>query len=180
MSRPGSVLLGGVPFGRDNVGDEAILECVVGVVRSLRPDLRITASTGRPDATSRLLGIETIPLLGFGGLDEPSEIRRHLAGHDAYIWSGATGLSDYPNVAVPLLETAQALGKRTAVFCAGMNTELNPALFRLRPDGPKLRLLQALRRCAFALVDPPSPSGTLASTAACAGGSPGLSRPPTW
>lgn len=26
------ILVGGVPFGRDNVGDEAILECVVEIV----------------------------------------------------------------------------------------------------------------------------------------------------
>ena len=53
-----------------------------------------------------------------------------LRGHDAYIWCGATGLSDYPHVALDLLEIAQREGVATYVWGVGMDDELNPVFFK--------------------------------------------------
>lgn len=51
--------------------------------------------------------------------------------HDAYVWCGATGLSDYPHVALDLLEAAQGAGTRTFVWGVGMDDELNPVFFKV-------------------------------------------------
>ncbi len=51
------ILIGGVPFGRDNVGDEAILECIVSIVRSVCPDSEIWVSTDDREATEKKLKV---------------------------------------------------------------------------------------------------------------------------
>ena len=124
------ILLGGVPFGRDNIGDEAILQCVVQLIRQTHPDASITASTDTPEDTAAKLGILTCPLFGFEppGYD-PKELTRVMASHDAFVWSGATGLSDYPDYALAVLEEAHRQAKPTAIFCCGMNDRLNPFLY---------------------------------------------------
>ena len=40
------ILLGGVPFGCDNIGDEAILASVIGLVRGICRDAELVVSTG--------------------------------------------------------------------------------------------------------------------------------------
>jgi len=57
--------MGGVPYGRNNVGDEAILECVVGLIREIYQDGRIVVSTDDQEGTARRLGVDTVPLFGF-------------------------------------------------------------------------------------------------------------------
>ena len=61
------------------------------------------------DAAGKIIGVEVVPPYGFAGrsLDGFAEAVR---AHDAYIWCGATGLSDYPHVALRLLEIAQREG----------------------------------------------------------------------
>jgi polysaccharide pyruvyl transferase WcaK-like protein len=134
-----SILLGGVPFGRNNVGDEAILECVVHAVRKLRPHARITASTDDP-ATAQRLGVRTVELFGFEPPFSHATMRHEVASHDAFIWAGATGLSDYPEIPPEMLRIAQAAGKTNVVWNVGMNSDLNPAKYRLR-QGRKKQLL---------------------------------------
>ncbi|HUF61616.1 MAG TPA: polysaccharide pyruvyl transferase family protein [Verrucomicrobiales bacterium] len=127
------VLLGGVPFGRDNIGDEAIVECVAEMVRDAAPNAHVAICCDNT-ATAQRLGLATEPLLGFlepwTGL---KAIQQVLSDYDVWIWAGATGLSDYPHVGIQLLEAAERQGLRRILFGVGMNSELNPALYRLGP-----------------------------------------------
>lgn len=145
------ILLGGVPLGCDNIGDEAIVGCVVGLLRSLAPDAEITVCTRDRAGTEKRLGVATAPLYGFG--DDPdlrgfAELARR---HDVYIWFGATGLSDYPETALALLRVARKARVPSIVWGVGMNSELNPAFYRVR--GRRKQLLTLLTKCCFGLVD---------------------------
>jgi polysaccharide pyruvyl transferase WcaK-like protein len=137
------LLLGGVPFGCDNVGDEAILECAVGIVREVCPEVSLTVSTRNTQGTARKLGVETCGLLGFFNEVSHAETRDIIARHDVFIWCGATGLSDYPERTLGLLRLAHKARKRTIIWGVGMNSELNPALYRV-PPGRRRRLLNVL------------------------------------
>jgi len=150
--RPVSVLLGGVPFGRDNIGDEAILECSVALLRKYCPSARITVATGDPENTARRLGVTTCPLIGFPPYLNDTAIEKEIREHDVFIWCGATGLSDYPETTLRLLEIAQRLGKKTILWGVGMNSELNPALYRVQP-GRRQRLLSLVNSLSFHALD---------------------------
>lgn len=123
------VLLGGVPFGCDNVGDEAILACVTRLFRERLPAVELTVATGDPHTAERLgvgvttcWGFDARPLDGFDAV---------VRDFDAYVWCGATGLSDYPHVALGLLERARRVGVATFVWAVGMDDTLNPVFFRV-------------------------------------------------
>jgi len=139
------ILLGGVPFGCDNIGDEAILASVVGLVHGICPDAELIVSTGDRAGTERKFGLKTVPLYGFDPAVPAGRLGEALDGVDFYIWAGATGLSDYPEMACTLLETAQAKGVRTIVWGVGMNDVFNPAFFTLH--GKKKQLADMLRSC---------------------------------
>ncbi len=147
------ILLGGVPFGRDNVGDEAIIECVVNIVRELCPDADIWVSTDDQEATAKKLHVQTHPLFGF---DPPGysreEMRHAIRDCDAFIWSGATGLSDYPNIPLEMLEYAISLNKTAIIFCTGMNDELNPSLYQLLP-GKRRLIFDTLKAITLGTID---------------------------
>ena len=143
------ILLGGVPFGRNNVGDEAILACVVRIVCAARPDADLSVSTDDP-ATARRLGVRTVPLFGFEPPYSRDEMAAELRAHDAFIWSGATGLSDYPEIPTEMLRIAQAAGRRTVIWGTGMNDELNPAKYRVLP-GKRRLLLRMLGAASLGL-----------------------------
>ena len=134
------ILLGGIPLGCDNIGDEAILAGVVRMLRGTVPGAELTVATADP-GTAELLGVEVAPPYGFEGVPAAG-IAAEAARHDAYVWCGATGLSDYPNAALDLLEAAQGAGMATYVWGVGMNDELNPFFFRAR--GRRGRVLEAL------------------------------------
>ena len=134
------VLLGGVPFGCDNIGDEAIIAGVVGMLKETLSGVELTVATNDP-ATAAALGVGVVPPFGFLdiGFDGfAAEVKRH----DAYIWCGATGLSDYPHVALELVEIAQGEGVPTFIWGVGMDDELNPVFFRAH--GRRLALLKML------------------------------------
>ena len=123
-----TILLGGIPLGCDNIGDEAIVACVVKMLKESVPGVDLTVATGDP-ATAESLGVSVVPPFGFrdvGLQGFAEEVKRH----NAYIWCGATGLSDYPHVALDLLEIAQTAGVATFVWGVGMDDELNPVFFR--------------------------------------------------
>lgn len=122
------ILLGGIPLGCDNIGDEAIIACVAAMLRKAIPGAAITVATADP-ATSGRLGVETLPAFGFAGTPVGG-FSAAAKGFDAYVWCGATGLSDYPGVALDLLEAAQDAGVPTFVWGVGMDDELNPVFFR--------------------------------------------------
>ena len=153
MSKALKILLGGVPFGRSNVGDEAILSCIIGMLLQVFPDCRITVSTDKQNETAELLKVSTCPLFGFTPRFKRREMRDIFKAQDLFIWSGATGLSDYPENALYILATAQELQLKTLVFCAGMNDEFNPVKYRLLP-GKRKTFLQALESCCFHLINP--------------------------
>ena len=122
------ILLGGIPLGCDNIGDEAIIACVVKMLKESIPGVELTVATADP-STAAKLGVNVVPVFGFldvGFCGFAEEVRRH----DAYVWCGATGLSDYPHVALELLEIAQREGVPTFVWGVGMDDELNPVFFK--------------------------------------------------
>ena len=128
------LLLGGIPLGYDNIGDEAILACVVKMLRDSVPGVELTVATSDPQTAERL-GVQTVPPFGFKDKPVSWQINADaftnlVRKFDAYIWCGATGLSDYPNDALDLLELAQATGTPTFVWGVGMDDELNPVFFR--------------------------------------------------
>ena len=133
------VLLGGIPLGCDNIGDEAIIAAVVGMLKESVPGVELTVATADPK-TAELLGVKVVPPFGFAGtpIGGFAEVVRR---HDAYVWCGATGLSDYPHVALDLLEIAQNADIATYVWGVGMDDELNPVFFKAQG---KRRLLFSL------------------------------------
>ena len=122
------ILLGGIPLGCDNIGDEAIIAAVVRMLKESIPGVELTVATADP-ATAGLLGVKVVPPYGFA--DRPLDgFEETVRAHDAYVWCGATGLSDYPHVALDLLEIAQKAGVATYVWGVGMDDELNPVFFK--------------------------------------------------
>jgi polysaccharide pyruvyl transferase WcaK-like protein len=135
------ILIGGVPFGRNNVGDEAILECVVRIVREACPCAELTVSTDDGPATAARLGVKTVELFGFEPPYRRCRMEEEIAAHEVFIWGGATGLSDYPEIPTEMLRIAQRAGRRTVMWAVGMNDVLNPAKYRL---GGRRRILLAV------------------------------------
>ncbi len=128
-----NVLLGGVPFGRNNVGDEAILECIVGILDEVAPGCNITVSTDHPVETEARLGVKTVPLFGFKPPFSRRKMAKTIDAADVFIWAGATGLSDYPEIPLKMLEIAHRSHTRTVVWGVGMNDQLNPYIYRMLP-----------------------------------------------
>ena len=152
MKNP-NILLGGVPFGCDNIGDEAILACIVSLLQQELPGATLMACTNTPKETARELGILTTPLYGFDtGANDRKSFCEALQWADVFIWSGATGLSDYPEAGLTCLEQAQQMNVKTIVFCTGMNDSLNPAHFRLG-KGKKRTLLRSLNQLFLNQID---------------------------
>ncbi len=143
LSRELNILLGGVPFGRNNVGDEAILECVVHLIREVCPPARITVSTDDQEETRKRLGVNTLPLFGFEPPYSRAEMEAALSAADVFIWAGATGLSDYPEIPLRMLEIAHKAGTKTVVWGVGMNEKFNPYLYHVLP-GKRRALLNLL------------------------------------
>ena len=135
-----TILLGGIPLGCDNIGDEAIVACVVRMLREDLPDAEFAVATADP-ATADRLGVRVVPPFGFAGVPADG-FSDAVRAFDAYVWCGATGLSDYPHVALDLLERAQRAGVPTFVWGVGMDDEPNPVFFRAH--GRRRRLLSAL------------------------------------
>ena len=133
------ILLGGIPLGCDNIGDEAIIAAVVKMLKGSIPGVELTVATKDP-ATAGLLGVETVPPYGFADVPQDGFVEA-VSRHDAYVWCGATGLSDYPNVALDLLEKALDAGVPSFVWGVGMDDELNPVFFKAH--GKKRFLLMA-------------------------------------
>ncbi|MBN2162426.1 MAG: polysaccharide pyruvyl transferase family protein [Pontiellaceae bacterium] len=152
MSRAVNILLGGVPFGRNNAGDEAILECIVGIFREICPQARLVVSTDDQAETAARLGVETVPLFGFSPPYSHQEMVRCIEDADLFVWAGATGLSDYPEIPLSMLKIAHRAGTRTVVWGVGMNRSLNPYLYRVLP-GKRRMLLNFFSWLSFRRID---------------------------
>ncbi len=144
------ILLGGVPFGFDNIGDEAILASVVGILRRDFPEAELAVCTNDRIATAQKLSLQTYPPYGFLPKYPVEKFGEILDGIDVYIWAGATGLSDYPEPACALMLQAQRHGLRTIVWNVGMNSDFNPAFYR--PHGKTEALCRLVKKIAF--LDP--------------------------
>ena len=147
------ILIGTVPYGRDNVGDEAILATVVQSVRKAFPDAEITASTDEPETTTKKMNIRTVPLLGF--IDPPydqNQLISEMKRADLYIWGGATGLSDYPDTALHVADIALENNTKLVLYSCGMNNKLNPAHFKLHP-GKKMLIFKTMQLFTFNKID---------------------------
>ena len=123
------ILLGGIPLGCDNIGDEAIIAAVVSMLKGSVPGVELAVATA-DSATAGLLGVKVVPPYGFAGCGLAG-FEEAVRNYDAYVWCGATGLSDYPHVALDLLEIAQKAGVATFVWGVGMDDELNPVFFKV-------------------------------------------------
>ena len=145
------ILLGGVPLGCDNIGDEAIIACVAGLLRTLVPSAQLTVCTRDRENTARLLDVATVPLYGFPPEPDLAGFAEEAAKHDVFIWFGATGLSDYPERGLRLLDIARGAGVKTVVWGVGMNSQLNPVFYRAA--GKKLALLRLLAVCSCGLLN---------------------------
>ncbi|AQQ08939.1 polysaccharide pyruvyl transferase CsaB [Sedimentisphaera cyanobacteriorum] len=146
------VLLGGVPFGCNNVGDECILENAVKIVREYAPNSEITVSTDDKKPTENKLNVKTVPLAYFEPEAECGSMDAALEQSDVFIWSGATGLSDYPHITTNMLNKAQNAGTKTVIWGVGMNTSLNPFMYRLQP-GKMKTMLQIADALTFGIAD---------------------------
>lgn len=138
------ILLGGIPLGCDNIGDEAILACVIRIFRQARPDADLVISTRDREGTARKFNVETVPLYGFEKAFPAEHFHQALKGIDLFVWAGATGLSDYPRMGCKLLRSARRHGVETVVWNVGMNNVFNPSFFQLR--GRKLALCELVRK----------------------------------
>jgi len=145
------ILLGGIPLGCDNIGDEAIVTCVVNLLRKLKPEAELTVCTNYREKTAFLLGVETLPLYGFTDDPDWKGFAEVIRNYDVYIWFGATGLSDYPENGLKMLDIAQRAGLKTIVWGVGMNSVLNPAFYRAA--GRRLKLLRMMSAFSLHLID---------------------------
>ncbi len=134
------ILLGGVPFGSGNIGDEAILNCAVKIFRRNFPEAELTAATADPQNTARRFNIAACPAFGFDPAYKMRDFKRFAKNFDMFVWAGGTGLSEYPHIGASLLEVCQKRGLRTVIWQVGMNRELNPEYFQLH--GRKLKIAE--------------------------------------
>ena len=146
-------LIGAVPYGRNNVGDEAILATVVDSIRMAVLEADITISTDDAERTARKFLVRTVPLFGH---DEPSydhsELEKEMSQTDVFVWGGATGLSDYPHVALRILDQAYKSKVKVVLYSVGMNDQLNGAFFKLAP-GTKKTICDFLSSSFFKKID---------------------------
>ena len=64
------ILLGGIPLGCDNIGDEAIIAGVVKMLKESVPGVELTVATADA-ATAQLLGVSVVPPFGFASAPLP-------------------------------------------------------------------------------------------------------------
>ena len=135
MARAKRILIGGVPYGYDNLGDEAILACIVDGCRRVCPEAEITVLTGKPQETERRLGVRGIEfLLGEkrGQFAWSRDLVRAFRDTDLFIWGGANGLSDYPQMSLKTVLLAKVLGKKVMLYAVGFD----PLRHQFHPNRP--------------------------------------------
>ncbi len=145
-----NVLVGGVPYGTQNIGDEAILSGVVSGIRRLRDDLEFSVITASPEETAEKLGVRGINF-SFDSLGQPEwtdEIFDAFKRADLYVHGGATGLHDYPMHRLKGLRIAKESGCLAMILATG-GGQYNHKFW----EGRKTRLLEIARRATLGLVD---------------------------
>ncbi len=145
------VLIGGVPYGTNNIGDEAILAGIVGQLRRMREDLDITVVTTSPEKTAEKLNVRGVPLSWDEKTEQPLWDQAAIAAHrntDVYIHGGATGLHDYPVYMCTGLRISQRLGKKTVIYGTGGGSYTHRFY-----EGRKARLLGRASKLTLGLVN---------------------------
>lgn len=125
MARVKSILIGGVPYGYGNLGDEAILSCIVQGCRQVCPEVEISVLTGRPSETERYLKVRAVPLRlgeGPGEFAWSRELLRAFWEHDLFILGGANGLSECPQMPLKMICMAKLLGKKVMLYGVGLDS----------------------------------------------------------
>jgi polysaccharide pyruvyl transferase WcaK-like protein len=122
------------------------------MIREICPAAEITVSTDDPKTTAAKLHVETVQLFGFDPPFSQTLMEERLAAADVFVWAGATGLSDYPEIPLAMLEIAHRSGTKTVVWGVGMNDELNPFMYRLLP-GRRRTLLRLLSLLTLKRID---------------------------
>jgi len=168
--RPLRFLVGGVRFGNHNVGDEAILEGGINIIRKIHPNCEIIVLTDQPRRTAKKLGVKAIKCRFiesrsgkinriFRALSRVLEnfLQAYLALRtDVLVCAGATILSDSPALMLFFASFGVFADKRLVHFPSGMNPGNSPGtlnkvlaiskefdLFLLRDIDTKKRLVDA-------------------------------------
>ena len=116
-------------YGFYNIGDEAILEVIISILRHRIPEVRIVVLSADPDYTGRTFGVEAVSRTHL-----PSIIRT-LKSADLLISGGGGLLQDttsFRSVAyyLSIMEAALLIGKKVAVFAQGMGPLHRPLALR--------------------------------------------------
>ena len=145
------ILIGGVPYGTDNVGDEAILAGIVTSLRRLRNDLEISVITSKPVETAEKLKVGGVMLSWDKKTGQPLWDRKVVSAHrdiDIYIHGGATGLHDYPMYLCAGLRISQEFGNKTVICGTGGG----PYRFRFF-EGGKAKALNLAGKLTLGLIN---------------------------
>lgn len=125
MARVKKILIGGVPYGYGNLGDDAILACIVKGCRQVCPKAEITVLTGKPAETEEYLKVRAIRLRlgnGRGKFIWSREVIYAFRESDLFILGGANGLSECPGMPLKMIGVAKLLGKRVMLYGVGLDS----------------------------------------------------------
>lgn len=86
-----------------HVGDEAMLESNLALLRRLLPEARFTATSLDPSATRRFYGIDAVPGLRFDAVSASREVE--LQSIDGWLDTARSGSRELPEALQVLLET---------------------------------------------------------------------------
>lgn len=106
-------------FGFHNAGDEAVLAAMVAHLRVLDSAATFTATSGDPEQTRKMHGIQAI------GRQNPRELLGAMRKCDVFLSGGGSLVQDVTSVRnavyyTTLLRTAKTLGKPTMVYAQGV------------------------------------------------------------
>lgn len=106
-------------YGMGNAGDDAILEAIVGEMRSIDPFMPITALSRRPKETKRLYGINSLHMFNYPGF------RRVMKGTRLYLSGGGSLIQDVTSrrslwYYLTTIRTAKQQGNRVMMYGCGI------------------------------------------------------------
>ena len=112
-------------FGYQNAGDEAVLAAMVAHLRVLDSSAAFTATSGDPQHTRKMHGINAI------GRQNPRELLGAIRKCDVFLSGGGSLVQDVTSVRnavyyTTLLRTAKTMGKPTMVYAQGVGPLTQP------------------------------------------------------
>ena len=115
-------------FGFGNAGDEAVLAAMLADLRALRPGATFCATSGNPNQTREMFGIEAIER------QNPRELLSSIRACDVFISGGGSLVQDVTSLRnvvyyTSLIQLAKRLGKPTMIYAQGVGP-LNKPLSR--------------------------------------------------